>query len=165
MITNKINDLSPSWKFIIAIFICQAVGIVSGLLTRDEMTTWFSNLQKPSWNPPASIFGPVWTILYLLMGISLALIWTSNAPETQKLRAELTFALQLFLNFMWSILFFKCHSPLFALIDIFLMLIVILMTIGRFARISKLAAWLLIPYLAWVCFATVLNYKIWMLNL
>lgn len=165
MIINKINELSNSWKFIIAIFICQAVGIVSGLLTQSETATWFTTLQKPSWNPPAYLFAPVWTTLYLLMGISLALIWKSNAPETQKLRAELTFALQLFLNFMWSILFFKCHSPLLALIDIFLMLIVILMTIGRFARMSKLAAWLLIPYLAWVCFATVLNYKIWMLNL
>lgn len=165
MITNKINELSNSWKFIIAIFICQAVGIVSGLLTQSETATWFMTLQKPSWNPPAYLFAPVWTVLYLLMGISLAIIWKSNAPETQKLRAELTFALQLFLNFMWSILFFKCHSPLLGLIDIFLMLIVILMTIGRFARISKLAAWLLVPYLAWVCFATALNYKIWMINL
>jgi translocator protein len=165
MITNKSNELSTTWKFIIAIFICEAVGIVSGLLTQNEMTTWFSTLNKPSWNPPAYLFGPVWTTLYLLMGISLALIWKSDAPEKQKLRAELTFAVQLFLNFMWSILFFKFHNPLFALIDIFLMIVTILMTIGRFARISKVAAWLLIPYLAWVCFATLLNYKIWALNM
>jgi translocator protein len=165
MITNKSNELSNQWKFIIAIFICESVGIVSGLLTQKETNTWFSTLIKPSWNPPAYLFGPVWTILYLLMGISLALVWKSNAPETQKLRAELTFAVQLFLNFMWSILFFSCHSPLMGLICIFLMVVTILMTIGRFARISKVAAWLLVPYLAWVCFATLLNYKIWALNM
>ena len=162
MTNNK--ELSTTWKFIIAIFICETVGIVSGLLTQNETVTWFSTLQKPSWNPPAYLFGPVWTTLFLLMGISLALVWTSNAPEPQKLRAELTFALQLFLNFMWSILFFSCHSPALAFVDILLMIVIILMTIGRFARISKGAAWLLIPYLAWVCFASVLNYHIWMLN-
>ena len=165
MITTKSNELSSTWKFIIAVFICEAVGIVSGLLTQNEMTTWFSSLNKPSWNPPAYLFGPVWTTLYLLMGISLGLIWKSNAPETQKLRAELTFALQLFLNFMWSILFFKCHSPALAFMDIILMIVTILMTIGRFARMSRLAAWLLIPYLMWVCFATVLNYRIWAMNM
>lgn len=165
MITTKSNELSSTWKFIIAVFICEAVGIVSGLLTQNEMTTWFSSLNKPSWNPPAYLFGPVWTTLYLLMGISLGLIWKSNAPETQKLRAELTFALQLFLNFMWSILFFKCHSPALAFMDIVLMIVTILMTIGRFARMSRLAAWLLIPYLMWVCFATVLNYRIWAMNM
>ena len=163
--TNKINELSSTWKFIIAVVICQAVGIASGLLTQNEMSTWFSTLNKPSWNPPAYLFAPVWTTLYFLMGVSLWLVWKCNAPETQKLRAELTFALQLFLNFMWSILFFKCHSPLLALFDIFLMIIVILMTIGRFARISRLAAWLLVPYLMWVCFATVLNYRIWAMNM
>jgi translocator protein len=164
MIANN-NKLSSQWKFIIAFFICQSVGIVSGLLTQNEMETWYSTLNKPSWNPPAYLFGPVWTTLYFLMSISLWLIWKSDAPETQKMRAELTFALQLFLNFMWSILFFKCHSPALALIDIFLMIVTILMTIGRFARMSKTAAWLLVPYLMWVCFATVLNYRIWALNM
>jgi translocator protein len=165
MITTKSNELSSPWKFIIAVFICEAVGIVSGLLTQNEMTTWFSSLNKPSWNPPAYLFSPVWTTLYFLMGVSLWLVWKSNAPETQKLRAELTFALQLFLNFMWSILFFKCHSPALAFVDIILMIVTILMTIGRFARMSKLAAWLLVPYLMWVCFATVLNYRIWAMNM
>jgi translocator protein len=165
MITTKSNELSSTWKFIIAVFICEAVGIVSGLLTQNEMTTWFSSLNKPSWNPPAYLFGPVWTTLYFLMGISLWLVWKSNAPETQKLRAELTFALQLFLNFIWSILFFNIHSPALAFVDIVLMIVAILMTIGRFARISRLAAWLLVPYLMWVCFATVLNYRIWAMNM
>lgn len=165
MITTKNNKLSSQWKFIIAVFICQAVGIVSGLLTQNEMNTWFSTLQKPSWNPPGYLFGPVWTILYALMGISLWLVWKSDAPEAQKMRAELTFAVQLFFNFMWSILFFKAHSPILAFVDIVLMIVTILITISRFAKISRLAAWLLIPYLAWVCFASVLNYNIWMMNL
>jgi translocator protein len=164
MITNKSNELSSTWKFIIAVLICEAVGIVSGLLTQNDTITWFSTLTKPSWNPPAYLFAPVWTTLFLLMGISLGLIWTSDPPQPQKLRAELTFAVQLFLNFMWSILFFRCHAPAFAFTDILLMIVAILITISRFAKISKVAAWLLIPYLAWVCFATVLNYSIWMLN-
>ena len=165
MIVLTKNELSPTWKIVIAVLICQAVGIVSGSLTQNEMSTWFNTLQKPSWNPPGYLFGPVWTTLYLLMGISLGLIWKSDTPEPQKLRAELTFAVQLFLNFCWSILFFKMHSPLLAFVDIALMIITILMTIGRFARISRVAAWLLVPYLAWVCFATVLNYTIWSMNM
>jgi translocator protein len=165
MIATKSNELSSTWKFIIAVFICESVGITSGLLTQNDTITWFSTLNKPSWNPPAYLFGPVWTTLYFLMGVSLWLIWKIDAPEAQKLRAELTFAVQLFLNFMWSILFFKCHSPALAFADILLMIVAILITISRFAKISKTAAWLLIPYLAWVCFATVLNYSIWMRNL
>jgi benzodiazapine receptor len=165
MLAINEKELSSQWKFIIAFLICQTVGIVAGLLTQNEISTWFSTLNKPSWNPPAYLFGPVWTFLYFLMGISLWLIWKSNAPETQKMRAILTFAVQLLLNFMWSILFFKCHSPLLAFIDIALLTIAILVTIGRFARMSRLAAWLLIPYLLWVCFATLLNYRIWAMNM
>jgi translocator protein len=165
MIAINKNELSSQWKLIIAVLVCEGVGIISGLLTQNETATWFSTLNKPDWNPPAYLFGPVWTILYFLMGISAWLIWKSDAPETQKMRALLTFALQLFLNFMWSILFFKCHSPALAFIDITLLTIAILITIGRFARMSRLAAWLLLPYLLWVCFATLLNYKIWSMNM
>lgn len=166
MIAINKNELSAQWKFIIAFMVCQAVGIIAGLLTQNEMSTWFSTLNKPSWNPPAYLFAPVWTLLYFLMGTSLWLIWKNNtAPETQKMRAMVTFAFQLFLNFMWSILFFKCHSPALAFIDITLLTIAILVTIGRFARMSKLAAWLLLPYLLWVCFATLLNYRIWSMNM
>jgi translocator protein len=143
---------------------CEAIGIVSGLLSQTEMKTWFITINKPSWNPPAYLFGPVWTILYFLMGIAMWLIWKSDKIESKKTNALLLFALQLFLNFWWSILFFKFHLPGLAFVDIILMVIIIIITIFRFAPISRLAAWLLVPYISWVCFASILNYTIWILN-
>lgn len=110
------------------------------------------------------LFGPVWTILYLLMAISLWLVWKSNSDETRKLEAMLFFAFQLFLNFWWSILFFKFHSPIAAFNEIILMIVLILITIFRFSKISTTAAWLLVPYISWVCFAAFLNYNLWKLN-
>ena len=161
---ETIFTLSNNWKLAICIFICQATGIISGLLTNTQNNTWFDNIIKPSWNPPGYLFGPVWTILYLMMAISLWIIWKSNAPETQKFNACLIFASQLFLNFWWTILFFKFQSPLCAFIEILVMICLIVITIYKFSAISKTAAWLLVPYISWVCFATILNYKLWVLN-
>lgn len=161
---NTSKTISSTWKLIIAILICEATGIVSALFANTSMNPWFSTLSKPSWNPPAFLFAPVWTTLYLLMGISLWLIWKSTAPAPQKNRAIILFSLQLFLNFWWSIIFFRFHSPAFALVEIVVMLILILLTIISFSKLSKPAAWLLIPYIAWVAFATILNYSIWDLN-
>jgi tryptophan-rich sensory protein len=125
---------------------------------------WFDNLHKPTWNPPGYLFAPVWTTLYLLMGISLALIWKSKTTHSKKRNAYLLFATQLILNFCWSILFFHFHSPTLALVDIVLMAITITLTIFSFSAFSKLASWLLVPYLTWVIFATILNFSIWYLN-
>ena len=156
--------LSATWKLIISILICQLVGITSALLSTTQNNVWFESIVKPSWNPPGYLFGPVWTILYLLMGISLWIIWKSNAYEPMKTEALLFFATQLFLNFWWSILFFKFHSPFIAFIAITLLFILIFLTIFRFVEISKTAAWLLVPYISWVCFAAILNYNLWKLN-
>ncbi len=161
---EKKYKLTTTWKLIISILLCEIIGISSGLLASASNNSWFDTLNKPIWNPPAYLFGPVWTTLYLLMGISLWLIWKSNSPTTQKNNAVIIFALQLFLNFWWSILFFKFHSPALAFADIILMLILILFTIIQFSKISKPSAWLLVPYIAWVFFATILNYSIWDLN-
>ena len=161
---NAGKSTSSIWKLIIAILICESTGILSGLIANTGMNPWFDALNKPSWNPPAFLFAPVWTLLYLLMGISLWLIWKSNTPAPQKINAIILFALQLFLNFWWSIIFFNFHSPAFALVNIILMLILILLTIISFSKHSKPAAWLLVPYMAWVSFATILNYTIWVLN-
>ncbi len=158
------TKLSSAWKFIIAILLCESVGITSGLLASASNSLWFDSLNKPTWNPPAYLFGPVWTTLYLLMGISLGIIWSHKAPELSKRSAYRLFALQLFLNFWWSLLFFKFHSPAFALLDIILMVVVIIANIFSFSRFSKPAAWLLVPYIAWVFFATLLNFAIWSLN-
>ena len=161
---ETINKISNTWKFIIAILICESVGIISGLLASANNNIWFGSLNTPTWNPPAYPFAPVWTTLYLLMGISLGIIWTNKTTELQKRSAYFLFGLQLFLNFCWSIIFFKFHSPAFALLDILLMDIIIIITIVSFSKFSKLAAWLLVPYIAWVLFATILNFSIWNLN-
>ena len=158
------STLSSQWKLFICIIICQSVGIISGLIAATNNNSWFASLQKPSWNPPGYLFGPVWTILYLLMSISLWIVWKSNTDEKLKEQAALIFAMQLFLNFWWSVLFFKFQSPLFAFIDIVFMTILILISILQFSKFSKLAAWLLVPYISWVCFAALLNYKIMILN-
>ena len=156
--------LSVTWKLIISVLICQLVGIVSGVLSVTQNNGWYESITKPYWNPPGYIFGPVWTVLYLLMSLSLWIIWKSNSYEPMKNEALLFFTSQLLLNFLWSILFFRFHSPLIALIDIVLMFILIFLTIFRFAKISKTAAWLLVPYISWVFFATILNYNLWKLN-
>ena len=161
---NNSKTISSTWKLIISILICETTGIASGLIANTGINPWFDALNKPSWNPPAFLFAPVWAFLYLLMGISLWLIWKSTAPIPKKSNAVILFSLQLFLNFWWSIIFFKFHSPAFALVDIILMLILILFTIISFSKLSKTAAWLLVPYIAWVSFATILNYSIWALN-
>jgi tryptophan-rich sensory protein len=155
---------SSVWKFIIAIILCEGAGMLSGLLASANNNHWFDTLTKPSWNPPACLFGPVWTTLYLLMGIALALIWKNKATELNKRNAFFLFGTQLFLNFWWSLFFFYFHSPGLALVDIILMEITIILTIFSFSRFSKPAAWLLVPYIAWVSFATILNFTIWNLN-
>ena len=137
---------------------------MSSLLSSTLMNPWFSNLNKPSWNPPSAVFGPMWTVLYLLMGISLWLVWKSTKATNQKEIAITFFIIQLFLNFWWSLLFFKFHSPALALADIILLLILIIITAFHFFPISRTAAYILIPYILWVAFASLLNYSIWILN-
>lgn len=151
-------------KLIISIIVCLAVGGISGYLTTSEITTWYATLQKPSFNPPNYLFGPVWTTLYILMAIALWLIWKSDAPEALKNKAMLLFGIQLILNFFWSIIFFSLHQLGFALVEIIAMWVFILLSILAFYPISKTAAFLLIPYLLWVSFASVLNFSIWRLN-
>lgn len=158
------NKLSSTWKFIIAILLCESIGIMSGFLASANNNDWFDTINKPAWNPPGYLFGPVWTTLYLLMGIALGIIWTNKSSEQSKFNAYSLFAVQLFLNFWWSIFFFNFHSPTLALVDIVLMLITIILTIFSFSTFSKTASWLLVPYIAWVSFASILNFTIWNLN-
>ncbi len=158
------KKISSTLKLIISISICETVGILSALLSINSHNTWFNKLAKPSWNPPAYLFGPVWALLYLFMGIALWLIWKSDAPYLKKTNAICVFFFQLFFNFCWSILFFRFHSPLLALINILIMIVTIVATIFSFAAINKKASWLLLPYIMWVGFATFLNFTIWVMN-
>ena len=151
-------------RLLIAILLPVATGILAGLFTASSVKGWYLTLNKPAWNPPSAVFAPVWTTLYILMGIAFYLIWQSPVSASQKKPAILFWSGQLVLNALWSFLFFKKNAIGFALIEISILWIVILITIVLFARISRPAAWLLVPYISWVSFAAILNYAIWKLN-
>lgn len=144
-------------QLILSIGICLGVGIVGSVFTTSSIPTWYATLNKPSFSPPNWVFGPVWTILYILMGISLYLVW-------QKKKVPAIFWIQLILNAAWSVIFFGLKNPALALVDVVALWIGIFLTIKSFYPISKLAAYLLAPYLLWVIFASILNLSIALLN-
>ena len=151
----------------IAIFVatCIAVGYLSGQATQSSVNTWFPTLVKPSFNPPPWVFAPVWSLLYMMMGIAAGLVWSRIDFEKEAVqKALLFFAVQLALNALWSILFFGLRNPLLGLIEIVLLWLMIYETYIKFIKIDKIAGYLFIPYLLWVSFATVLNASIWWLN-
>lgn len=158
------RNLNNTWKLILSVALCEATGFLSGWIGSANNNEWFDKLNKPSWNPPAWLFAPVWTTLYLLMGISLWLVWKSNKKPVFKKSALRYFGLQLLFNFFWSIIFFRFQSPGWAFADIILLFLLIVITIFQFAPIAKLASWLLVPYICWVSFASCLNFAIWKLN-
>ena len=143
------------------LILCLGVGGFSGYFTATGVKTWYPNLEKPSFNPPNSIFGPVWTLLYIMMAVAAWRVWSAGSDTTFAL---VLFAVQLALNFAWSFIFFNAHRLGMALADIVLLWLAIAATIAAFAFIDSLAAWLLAPYIAWVSFATLLNASIWRLN-
>ena len=152
-------------KISIFVLLCLAVGFFSSLVTRQSVLTWFPTLQKPFFNPPAWLFAPVWTSLYIAMGVAAGLVW--NQYETQEVavkKALLFFGIQLVLNAAWSFIFFGFHNILLALIEIILLLLFIIETYRQFKNINKIAGYLFLPYIAWVSFATVLNASLWFLN-
>jgi benzodiazapine receptor len=148
--------------------ICLAIPILAGamgsLFTTAAIPTWYAALVKPAWNPPASIFGPVWTSLYTLMGLTSYLVWQKGIERKEVQLALGAYGVQLVLNVLWSFLFFGQHNPFLAFIDIVALWLAILVTVILFARASRLAAVLFLPYLLWVSFAGYLNYAIWTLN-
>jgi tryptophan-rich sensory protein len=151
-------------KLILSIGVCLLAGGLGTVFTISSIPTWYATLVKPSFSPPNYLFGPVWTILYILMGISLYLIW-KKGTKTQKVReALMLFGLQLFLNAIWSPIFFGAKNLFFSLVVIIFMWLFILRTILSFGKINKTASYLLYPYLAWVSFASLLNFSVWMLN-
>jgi len=151
-------------KLIISILICQGAGAIGSLFTSPAISTWYATIQKPSFNPPNWIFAPVWILLFILMGLSLYLIWSKGFKYKGTKIAIFIFFVQLILNILWSILFFGLQSPLFALIEIIILWFAILLTIISFYKVSKIAAYLLLPYIIWVSFASVLNFSILIIN-
>ena len=151
------------FKLISCLVLTVGLGGAGGYFTVNEIKSWFVTLNKPSFNPPNYLFGPIWSLLYFLMGISLYLIW-QQPRSTQRKQAITIFLIQFALNVSWSFIFFKQHQILWALVDIIALWLFILITILSFAKLNKTAALLLVPYISWVSFATLLNAAIWLLN-
>ncbi|MFA6307731.1 MAG: TspO/MBR family protein [Patescibacteria group bacterium] len=151
-------------KLSAAILMSLAAGAIGSAFTFTGIDSWYQYLNKPSFNPPSWIFGPVWTTLYILMGIALYLIWQEGLKKAFVKNSFILFIVNLVLNSLWSITFFGLQNPALAFLVIVLLWITILVLIIRFYRINKLASYLLIPYLLWVSFASVLNFSIWQLN-
>lgn len=157
------TKLKKTIKFSLSIFICLAAGIIGSIFTFDAISTWYNTLNKPFFNPPNWLFGPAWTVLYILMGISLYLVWQQqNKKETKD--AIIIFSVQLFLNALWPIVFFGLKLPIIAFVELIVLWIAVLITIIQFKKISKNAAYLLLPYIIWISFAALLNLSIVLLN-
>ncbi|MFA6446768.1 MAG: TspO/MBR family protein [Patescibacteria group bacterium] len=148
---------------VIWLIIPQLFALIGAYFTTPAISGWYATLIKSPLNPPSWVFAPVWTVLFLLMGIAAFLVWKKG--DHRKVILALTiFGLQLVLNTLWSIIFFGMHSPGAALVEIVILWIAILATVITFYRVSKPASYLLLPYLLWVSFAAVLNFSIWNLN-
>lgn len=150
-------------KLIVSVVISQAAGAIGSLFTVQNIPTWYAGLNKPSFNPPNYLFGPVWITLYFMMGIAFFLVWKNSGKFDIKVPAIL-FITQLVLNALWSIIFFGMKNPMLGFFLIIILWVFIVLCVIKFYPVSKIAAWLLIPYLLWVSFASVLNFKLWMLN-
>jgi len=159
-------------RLAISIAVPLIAGAFGAIFTSESVSTWYQTIEKPSLNPPNWLFGPVWTMLYVMMGISLFLVWRATSTATfhedrrsrKELAAFIAFGTQLILNVLWSFLFFGLRMPQLAFAEIMILLISIVMTIVIFSKISKLAAVLMLPYAGWVTFASFLNLQIWLLN-
>jgi benzodiazapine receptor len=154
---------NPWLTLALFIGICSSVAVVGSVWTSTSVKTWYVRLRKPSFNPPAWLFAPVWSLLYLMMATSAWLVWR-NAGWSVPRPAFILFFVQLGFNLAWSGLFFGLHRPGLAFFDILLLLAAIVATAITFRLFSELAFWLLIPYAAWVAFASLLNFEIWRLN-
>lgn len=152
-------------RILVVVVTCLAIGYFSGMVTRSAITTWYPTLVKPSFNPPNWIFAPVWSMLYIMMGVAAGLVWNRIDHEKEAvINALIFFAVQLGLNALWSYLFFGLKNPLLAGVEIVILWLMIYETYTKFAKINNIAGYLLLPYLLWVSFAMVLNGSIWWLN-
>jgi translocator protein len=152
-------------RILVMVVTCMGIGFLSSQVTKNAIRTWYVTIEKPSFNPPNWIFAPVWSVLFVMMGVAGGLIWhqiDSNREVVKK--ALVFFGIQLLLNALWSYLFFGLHNPMLALVEIILLWLLIYETYLKFVKIDKVAGYLLLPYLAWVSFAMVLNGSIWWLN-
>ncbi len=147
-----------------SILIPLLIGYLGAIVTIPQITTWYSTLSKPWWSPPNWLFGPVWTTLYLLMGVALFLVWREGWHRRDVRFAILIFGVQLVINLLWSVVFFSFHALFGSFIIVMLLWLAILANIIAFLIISKWAGFLLVPYIVWVSIASYLNYSVYLLN-
>lgn len=140
-------------------FVASGIGAVASVRAQ----TFYGQLAQPAWAPPSSVFGPMWTVLYALMGIAAWLVWRTGGLRAQRTALTL-FVVQLAVNAIWSWLFFAWHRGALAFVDIVVLVLLVVATLVCFWRVRPLAGALLIPYLLWICFASALNYSVWQLN-
>ena len=151
-------------KLLLLVIICLLVGFAGSVFTGPAVSSWYVDIIKPSFNPPNWLFGPVWTLLYILMGIAWYLVWNKDLKNKTVRFVFWLFSMHLIFNFLWSVIFFGLRNFELAFIEIAALWIFILYLFFAFISIDKRAGWLMIPYLLWVSFASVLNYAIWQLN-
>lgn len=156
--------MRSTFKLITTIGASLLAGGIGSFFTASSLDAWYTNLSKPALNPPSWVFGPVWTTLFILMGIAAFLVWEKVQSNRHARTALFIYGAQLILNILWSVLFFGLRSPGAAFVEIIVLWSAILTTIVFFAKVSKTAAWLLVPYILWVSFASYLNYSIYILN-
>lgn len=159
----KVDGKKSIVALIVSILLAEGVGLLSGFLSMTSTST-YKNFNKPSFSPPAWVFPVVWTILFFLMAVAAYRIWMKGRFGSDVTKALFLYLIQLFLNFLWSIIFFRFRLYAIAFLELLLLLVFILLTTFEFYKIDKPAAYLMIPYIVWVSFAGVLNYTIWMLN-
>lgn len=157
--------MSKTVKIIICVTVCLLVGFASSFATQSSISTWFVTLEKPVFNPPNYLFGPVWTTLYICMGIAAGLVWDQINVQTELVKKGLIFfIIQLILNGLWSILFFGMQNPFVAMLEMIVLWLMIYETYSVFKKINPISGYLFIPYILWVSFAFALNTSIWWLN-
>lgn len=151
-------------QVLIAVVVCLLAGGVGSIATQTSVNTWYTTLNKPVFNPPNWLFGPVWTVLFILMGVSAGIVWNKGFYHKWVKTALYHFEFQLLLNVAWSLVFFGLRNVFAALLIVVSLFIVLLFTYKRFKVVNVKAAYLLVPYILWVAFASILNFSIWLLN-
>lgn len=158
------NNRARLVGLVVFLFACLGAGGLGAIATTPEIDGWYRTIEKPAWNPPDYVFGPVWTTLFVMMAVAAWLIWQSAGWKAAALPMTL-FGIQLALNVGWSWIFFGMHAPGWAFAEIIILWLAIAATTATFFKRSPIAGWLMVPYLSWVSFASVLNFTIWQMNI
>ena len=161
---NTKSAVVKAGKLFFSILVCLSAGFIGSAATTPSIPTWYAGLRKPAFNPPNWIFAPVWTTLFILMGIAAFIVWDKGIRDKRTRFALWAFAVQLILNSLWSFIFFYFHSPFLAFLELILLWCAILWTSILFYGISRAASLLMLPYILWLSFAAVLNFSILLLN-